>query len=460
MVQQKIKNEVTETPKPKNWQLKLREKLPKNPTQLLIGIGMGMILTIGGGVLFNGEKKSEIQLPTTEIQNNSSVKTVTTTSVETTETERTIQGTGTVAAFELIPVSSQATGLQITTILAEEGDMVEAGQTLALLNNEVLQAQIAKEEANVRRARASLAELEAGNRPEEIARAEAAVKSAQAGIIKAESDLDLAEKRVERNRDLEAAGAIARDYLDEILNAADSKKSDLEQAKARLQEAEEQLQELQRGPRIERILQAKAELAEAEAQLAVLKTQLAQTEIVAPVEGKIAERNARVGDLSNNNSQLFTIIQGGRLELRLEIPETLIEEIEPGQKVKFNTYGETKLGQVRSIKPLISEDSRQAIVEVDLPEDTRLKPGMFLSAEIITETSTTLTIPNQAVLPETQGTAKVYVVEEGRAQLREIQLGEILPENRVEVLAGLNPGETVVLKGAVYLNPGDRVREN
>lgn len=437
------------------------ETKPKSgKNSLWMGIVIGVVLTIGGTHLFASENQpaeTVSSAPTVETAP-ATAQSVTVAEVKTAQVNRSLEATGTVAAYELIPVLSQATGLQIKQILADRGDKVKAGQVLAQLDTDILVSQLAQAEASVKQAEARLAELRAGTRAEELARARENVISAEATVIEAESDLELATQRVKRNQLLGEEGAIARDYLDDILNQERSKKSNLQQAEARLREAQAQEAELQAGPRQEVILQAEAQLAQAKAQVNLVKAQLEDTQVVAPVSGLIAERNASVGDTTASSSvtPLFSIIQDGQLELRLKVPETQLPYISPGQKV---TITNTELiGTVREIDPIVDENSRQATVKIDLPQDTDLKPGMFLRAAITTSVLTSLTLPMEAILPQADGSAITYLVQpDNTVSAKEVVMGEILPGEEVEILEGLKAGDMVVVKGAAYLKENDVV---
>jgi multidrug efflux pump subunit AcrA (membrane-fusion protein) len=374
---------------------------------------------------------------------------------------RTLKATGSVAAYELIPILSQATGLQIKEIFVDEGDIVSQGQILARLDDTVLQAQLTQAQANVAQSRARLAELQAGSRKEEIARAKQTIQRIKAEISQAQSDWDLAKKRVQRNQSLEAEGAIARDRLDEVLNEERNQAAIVEQTQSRLGEAEQQLAQLQAGNRPEVIAQATAQLAEAQSRLAIVKAQLNETRLISPVSGKIAERNGRIGDTTNGQNALFKIIENGRLELRLRVPENQLPLIRVGAPVTITSDANTSLklsGQVREINPIVDETSRQATVKVDLTDKTGLKPGMFLRGAIVTNTSNSLTVPMTAVLPQKDNQALVYLVgPDNTVTAKTVQLGQIMSNNRVEILTGLQAGDRIVVKGAAYLGDGDKI---
>lgn len=428
---------------------------------LFLGIGIGVLLALGATRLVSSQ---QADAPTAEppvATSSAPSQSVTVAQVTSESVNRRLDATGSVAAFEMSPVLSQATGLQIQQVLVEEGQVVKAGQLLARLDDSVLQAQLRQTQASVAQAEARLAELRAGSRSEEIARAKESVSSAESAVAAAESDLELARTRVDRNKILQAEGAIARDRLDEVYNRERSYRSQLEQAQARLREANQQLAQLQAGPRREVITQAEAQLAQAQAQVQSTMAQLNNTRIVAPVSGKIAERNARVGDVTSGSQTLFKIIENGRLELIVNVPETQLPQIKPGQSVTITSDADSSLqlsGNVREIDPMIDEASRQAQVKIDLPASASLKPGMFLRASITTSAAQGLTVPAKAILPQSDGSAIAYIVQpDNTVKAQSVEVGELLSDNQVEIKSGLSVGDRVVVKGAAYLKDGDNV---
>lgn len=429
---------------------------------LVWGIGLGVLLTLAGIRLFSANSSTESNSSPTEIPDSvAPAKAVTVTEVETRSIDRTLNVFGTVTPYEEIPVMSPATGLQITAILAEEGDLVSRGQILAQLDAKILQAEKVQAEAVVAQAQARLAELRAGNRSEEIAQAKARVNNLQSGLVEAKSNLDLIQKRVQRNQSLEAEGAITRDRLDEILNQERVAQSKLVGTQALLQEAKQELAKLEAGPRPQTIRQAEAELAQARGRLQSIIAQLEDTNVIAPSRGIIAEREAQVGEITSPSQVLFTIIENGRLELQLKVPETLIGQIALDQNVTITSDANSKLklsGKVREIDPIIDESSRQAIVKVDLPAETNLQPGMFLRGTITTASTEAITVPIEALLPQSEGKAIAFVLQsDNTVKAQSVETGEILNERSIEIIQGLHSGDRIVLKGAAYLNDGDLV---
>ncbi len=389
-----------------------------------------------------------------------SVAVTATAAVETTVARR-LDATGSVAARELLPVATQASGLQIREVLVEEGDLVKAGQLLARLDGTQLQAELTRAEADAAEQAARLAELRAGARAEEVARAREEVNSAAADVRRAESNVALARQRAESNRTLADEGAVTRDRLNELLDSLKSEEAELESAEAQLREDRQSLQELLAGTRPEVLRQAEAQLESARAEVRIARARLADTRITAPAAGRILERQARIGDVVSSADTLFTLIEGDRLELRLQVPETQLAAVRPGQTIlatASSNPAQTLEATVREIQPAIDESSRLATVEVDLPPNPDLRPGMFLRARVTTSLLPGVALPSQAVLPQPDGSGIVYRIQaDDTVTPVAVELGELLPQGQIEILAGIASGDRVAVEGVAYLKPGDRV---
>ena len=465
---------------------------------LVMAMGIGIMLTFLGMRLIGTApkvQKTDSPVPSAETPAAAPsavpAQTVTVADVKTTTVNRTLDAIGSVAAFEEIRVKSQATGLQIKQVLVREGAFVKAGQVMVRLDNAVLQAQLAQAQAAVAQAEARLAELKAGTRSEEKAQARARLDQARASIPRqidqakarvasAEAQLSLAKRRFESQKKLIAEGAISQDRYNEVESQYFSAQANLSEAQQRLEqarntnspeiaqleaavvEAQQQLQQRLAGSRPEVIAQAQAQLAREKAQVQLVMAQLKDTQVVAPVSGKVATRNARVGDITSSSETLFTIIENGRLELLLRVPETQLSQIRIGQPVEISSKGDSRLklsGTVREIDPIVDQQSRQALVKVDLPNSGSLLPGMFLRGSITTSATTGLTIPSKAVLPQADTSAIVYRLKaDNTVKAQPVVMGELLRDGQVEIKSGLAPSDRIVVKGAAFLKDGDPVQ--
>lgn len=433
---------------------------------ILIGLGIGILLSLGMSQFLIPKSASSPPKETSQAVEaaetpKTPAKPVTLATVKFDQVDQKLSATGSIAAFEPIDLYAQANSLQIRQVLADEGDYIQAGQVLVILDDSMQQAKLMQARARIAEAEAKLAELKAGSRSEEIKQAKSRIKQIEAELTQSKADLEYAQLQVQRNLQLKEEGAIELNLFDQLKTSAITKQAMVTQTEARLREAKQALEELENGARPEVIAQATAQLADAKAQYQISLSEIRDTKIVSPVSGKISQRTARVGNVTSPSQKLFTIIEDGRLELRLKVPETQLTAIRPGQTVVITSDADRNLnirGTVREIEPRIDENSRQGIVRVDLSGKTDLKPGMFLRGAIVTSNKNSLTVPLKAVLPQPDGKGQVYVIQpDETVKATKVVLGEMLPQGQIEIVEGLKPNDRVVVKGAAYLNDGDRI---
>jgi HlyD family secretion protein len=192
-----------------------------------------------------------------------------------------IEASGTVEATEA-DLGFQTAG-RIDSIFVAEGERLEAGQRIAVLDRRELIARRHAAEAQVAAQRARLTELEHGFRPEEVEQARAALRAMERRVTDADRDLT-------RARNLFAGGAISRQALDQHETA-------LEITQAERDRAQEQARLLERGPRIEQIAAQGAALNQAEAALAQVDAALAFAEVTAPSPATVTLRHREPGEV-------------------------------------------------------------------------------------------------------------------------------------------------------------------
>jgi RND family efflux transporter MFP subunit len=136
------------------------------------------------------------------------------------------------------------------------------------------------------------------------------------------------------------------------------------------------------------------------------------------------------------------------LRVELQVPEDLARSITVGTllEVRVDAAGATYRTRVSEVVPAADPSSRSFLVRAPLPSGGHLRPGMFARASFAAGTQALLTVPRAAIEQVGQlETVRVY--SQGRIQTRMVSLGRGLGE-RVEVLAGLNEGERVILDHA------------
>jgi membrane fusion protein (multidrug efflux system) len=166
-----------------------------------------------------------------------------------------------------------------------------------------------------------------------------------------------------------------------------------------------------------------------------------------------------VGSLVTPGTVITTLDDTSSIKLDFTVPETAVAALKPGLAIEARSVafpGRTFSGRVASVDSRVDPQTRSVTVRAEVPnEDSMLKPGMFLNVSLARGASDVLVVPEEALLPE-QGDVYVFVVRDGSASKRRIQAGA-RHVGSVQVLAGLESGELVVIEGTQKLRDGASV---
>jgi RND family efflux transporter MFP subunit len=218
---------------------------------------------------------------------------------------------------------------------------------------------------------------------------------------------------------------------------------------------------------------AKSSLAAAEQQLDVSKATHTQvtamqdySRIVAPFDGVVTWRYADTGALiqagtSNANSApVVKLAQVSLLRLRIPVPESMADGVHLGTlaDIHVQATGDRFTGKVARFTSAFDRSTRTMQVEFDVPNpDYKLSPGMYADVALeIQKRADAITVPVQAISYNNGKTTVLLVDTDNRVQVREISTG-IEEPNRIEVLAGLQPGDRVIVGNLGAYQPGQRV---
>ena len=199
------------------------------------------------------------------------------------------------------------------------------------------------------------------------------------------------------------------------------------------------------------------EAARAAYQLAQLE--LSYTNIVAPIDGVIAARAVKPGNLIQLNSSLFRIVDTSRLEAVLNVPERDLATMKEGLAVRMTADampGEVFEGVIDRVSPVVDAGSGTFRVVTAFPGGEGLRPGMFGRIEVVyDQRNDALTVPRAALLQDAGETA-VFTVRDSKAVRVPIEIGHLSGE-LAEVRKGLDEGDQVVTAGKVALRDGAAV---
>jgi len=190
----------------------------------------------------------------------------------------------------------------------------------------------------------------------------------------------------------------------------------------------------------------------AQSRYRVAEANLSHAKLLAPFDGIVAQKLADVGDLATPGKPLFVLEQVGRFRLEANVPERFAGNLKLGQEldVVIEALNGRCRGPISEIIPAADPASRSFLIKIALPADAPLKSGLFGRALLPVGVRAAVLVPAAAIHERGQLTF-VYVVANGRAQMRLIRTGK-----PGEVLSGLEAGEQVVVAGTVA--DGQRVQ--
>jgi membrane fusion protein, multidrug efflux system len=247
---------------------------------------------------------------------------------------------------------------------------------------------------------------------------------AEAGRI--EALLSNQNKVVERNRQLVGEGFISKNVLDEAV--------------AQQKALEEQL-------------------SAARSQLSMVRSNITKTRVLSPLDAQVERPIVSEGDYVSIGTPMFDIVSTRVLNVYLPFPETVAPRLRVGLPVRISspaTAGEPIEARIAEIKTMVGTSNRAVQAIVRLQNQPGWKPGSSVTGRVVLETRPGgIVVPEQSVVLRPAGKV-VYVIDNGKAVQRIVTTG-FKSGDMIEILSGLQAGETVALDGAGFLSDGAAV---
>ena len=256
-----------------------------------------------------------------------------------------------------------------------------------------------------------------------------AYNSARAGVVAARNSADIASKDLARNEKLLAAGAVAERDIEQSRRASIAAQAALEDANSRLATAEKQYR---------------------------------STTVTSPFPGVVSERPVSPGDIVQPGTALFTVVDPSSMRLEASVPAEQLSLIRVGLPVVFTVSGypgRDFVGHIVRVNPTADPTTRQVRIYVSIPNAGRaLVGGLFATGRMSSATKTGLVVPAGAV--NQRGTSPSVVrVKGGKAEKVQIQIGLTdKTSETIEVLSGVQAGDTLLLGAAQGITPGTPVK--
>ncbi|MEM1366990.1 MAG: HlyD family efflux transporter periplasmic adaptor subunit [Cyanobacteria bacterium P01_H01_bin.15] len=359
--------------------------------------------------------------------------------------------TGEIAALRSSDLGFQRDG-ELATVFIKEGDPVSAGQPIAQLDKQNLQAQRQRIVAQKAEAQARLLELERGARQEDITAARAEVRDL-------ENQLKLQQAQRSRREFLYEEGAISREELDEFTFGTEA-------LAARLDRANSQLDELLNGTRPEQVAAQRAVVQQLEASIVNADVDIDKSTLKAPFEGVISAQQVDEGTVVAAGQSVVRLMEKAAPEARIGLPVGTANRLATGDTVNVNLGDQYYPATVTSTLPEVDPNTRTQIVVFQLESSaiSDTNPGQTVRVEL-TETIPTqgFWLPLTALTQDVRGLWSAYTVVadkmNGIYRVQSKALEIIHQESdRALVKGTIQTGDQVVSSGVHRLVPEQQVQ--
>jgi len=298
--------------------------------------------------------------------------------------------------------------------------------------------------------------------------AEAVVEAGRESTLAAQVAGRILELRVDAGDSVKAGQLLARVDDSEARNSIAGTQAQVAQAQANLVNAQSQYERTKqlvarKFMSASSLDKAQADYQAAQAQVTAARAAVAQSSttrgfatIAAPFGGLVSARLAQVGEMASLGRPLLTMFDPATLRVVASVPqEKLVEVRRSGQaSIEFPAQGKWIVATAVIVLPSADSKTHISQVRIELPKDVvGIYPGMFARAHFSVGQEKKLLVPAAAVVRRSEVSA-IYVVRGAQVQLRQIRLGEATSGDQIEVLAGLEAGETIALepiKAGIYL---------
>ena len=360
---------------------------------------------------------------------------------------RLVAGDGVLWAFDQTPVTPKIQA-PVRKFHVNRGDHVKQGQLLAELENRDLVAAAAEARSALDQAESNLRITQGATLPE------AAVK-AQTDVDAARQAMEAAKKVLDSRQDLLRQGALARRLVDEAQVA-------YVQANSNYLAAQEHLRALQSVSREEQSKTAASQVAAARAHYQSAQAQVEYSRITSPISGVIGDRPLFAGEVAQPGTPLLTVLDVSRVVARVNVPQTQATAVRTGMPATITlTDSVTEIpGKVTVVSPASDPNTTTVQVWIEIPNPgERLKPGASVHAVVIVEAIKAATVvPAAAILPGEEGGSAVLVISSDSVAHRRNIVQGLREGDKVQVLSGVRPGETVVIVGGMGVEDKAKVK--
>lgn len=192
------------------------------------------------------------------------------------------------------------------------------------------------------------------------------------------------------------------------------------------------------------------------ANINVLRAQIDKTVIKAPFNGKLGLRLVSEGAYISPSTVIGTLQETDKIKIDFSVPESYEKMVKPGETlhIRSNTSAEELLATVSAVEPQINTATRNLKVRARLTRGN-LTPGAFVKV-VLSKNIKGIVVPTNAIIPDALAN-QVVLVKEGKALFQNVETG-IRTSDIVEITSGIQPGDTIVVSGVLFVRPNGNVK--
>lgn len=200
-----------------------------------------------------------------------------------------------------------------------------------------------------------------------------------------------------------------------------------------------------------------AQLRVNQAQEALAQARLNKMTINAPFTGYAGLRLVSPGDYVNQGQDLVELTDISSLKLDFRVPEIYLSVLQPGRELEVQVDalpGQVIRGKVYAVAPTSDSNAHNIEIRATIPnENGLLRPGLFAQVDLLVEQTTSVVIPEQAIIPQDGKFMVMTVSAENTVQMVPVTMGQRRP-GVVQIIEGLNEGDVLITAGQIKLFPG------
>jgi HlyD family secretion protein len=394
------------------------------------GLAMLLLLPMGCVAAVEGQSNGQQGAPPEE------VAAIVDVAEATTAADGALDYTGTTEPVQQVTLRSQTNG-QLLSVAVDVGDPVQNGTVLAQIDDDLLQTEVAEAEAEL-----AALQFEVDQARTQVADALARVEQIRAELQQAEIDADrfsqLAEQGAIAPQQAEIAETLRRTTAQELRSAEEQVRT-REQAVASAQQ---------------RVIAQRAVVQQ-------FQERFSYSTLVAPSNGLVLERLAETGDVIQTGQDVLKIGDFREVLVIVQITDRDRSQVQVGQMVNvtLDAFPDRPLnGRITRISPVADPAGRLIPVEITIPNpDQQIGSGLIARVQFVSLAEQAVSVP-QSALEISEAENVVFVVsgdgDTVTVQPREVQVGD-RANGQVQIVAGLQPGDTYVIRSNRPLQPGE-----